>query len=139
MDTTKGTVWYCANRPTPVLRQHKMGDLWVKKEHHGAQVIHRWDGRDWVRIMPKTPPKPTASKSQLYPSPSKQERAARRQAKRETFPFAVDYDLAYDGGGAAFTQYYRTRLAARWCAFWNVRIASWGGTAELREMTSDKT
>ena len=70
---------------------------------------------------------------QLYPPPRRERRKARRQAKQEARPWAVRYDLAYDGGGSKWDGYYRTRFGAQLAAFWNVRIASWGGTAVLRE------
>lgn len=68
---------------------------------------------------------------QLHPSPRRALRKERRQARREMRRWAVDYDLAYDGGGSTFTSYYRTRGGAKIAAFWNAHIASWGGTAVL--------
>lgn len=43
----------------------------------------------------------------------------------------VRYDLAYDGGGETWWGYYRTRKGAKFSAFFNVKIRSWGGTAFL--------
>jgi hypothetical protein len=51
-----------------------------------------------------------------------------------TCRWRVDFDLAYDGGGSAWAQYYRTKLGARLSMFWNRFIASWGGKAELTEV-----
>lgn len=48
-------------------------------------------------------------------------------------PWGVRFDLAYDGGGDAWTQFYRTKLGARISILWNKHIASWGGTAVLFE------
>ena len=44
-------------------------------------------------------------------------------------------ELAYDGGGSAsWTQYYWTKIGARFSKFWHLYIASWGGRAELSEV-----
>jgi len=46
-------------------------------------------------------------------------------------PWRVEYDLAYDGGGSSWTAYYRTRWGAKFSAWWNVHVSSWGGSAVL--------
>lgn len=46
-------------------------------------------------------------------------------------PLRVEYDLAYDFGGSAWTGYYRTRWGAKIAAFVNLHITSWGGTARM--------
>lgn len=65
-----------------------------------------------------------AMSEQLYPK----ERRKRDLSHR---PWRIDYRLAYDGGGSSWTGYYNSRFTARLFAFWNVRFASWGGTAIL--------
>lgn len=45
--------------------------------------------------------------------------------------YRVRYDLAYDGGGDQWEDFYRTRLGARFAIFWNRQFASWGGSAVL--------
>ena len=45
--------------------------------------------------------------------------------------WAVVYDLAYDGGGSDFVEFYRTKtgaLVARWL---HMNLRSWGGSAKL--------
>lgn len=54
--------------------------------------------------------------------------------KPKTRPWAVAYDLAYDGGGASFVSHYRTYLGARVGIFYNKYIGSWGGSAELLDL-----
>lgn len=49
----------------------------------------------------------------------------------ERYPWLVHYDLAYDDGGDRWTGYYRGYWRARLAIFWNRRIASWGGSADL--------
>jgi hypothetical protein len=51
-----------------------------------------------------------------------------------TCRWRVDFDLAYDGGGSAWTQYYWTKFGARFSMFWHKQIASWSGSAELTEV-----
>lgn len=48
--------------------------------------------------------------------------------------WAVVYELAYDGGGSDWWQYYRTRHGALVSAWWNLYITSWGGSATLIEI-----
>jgi hypothetical protein len=57
-----------------------------------------------------------------------------KQTKRDVAkgrPWRVDYDLAYEGGGTAFKQYYRTRQGAIFSAFFHKFVRSYGGTAIL--------
>lgn len=66
----------------------------------------------------------------LYPRPlkSKPDHSDRR--------WRVDYELIYDyGGSGKWTAYYATRAHAKLAAFWNVRIASWGGSAVLTDQS----
>lgn len=53
-----------------------------------------------------------------------------------TCKWRVDFtNLAYDGGGLeSWTQYYWTKLGARISMFWNLHIASWGGSAKLTKV-----
>lgn len=51
-----------------------------------------------------------------------------------TCRWRVDFDLAYDGGGAAWTQYYKTKIGACFSMVWHKYVASWGGKAELKEV-----
>lgn len=60
----------------------------------------------------------------MYPKP-------RRERDNSGKRWRVDYDLAYDGGGSRFSVYYSSKRVARYCAWWNVKIGSWGGTAIL--------
>jgi hypothetical protein len=55
---------------------------------------------------------------------------------QHTCKWKVDFiNLAYDGGGSAsWTQYYWTKLGARFSMLWNVYVASWGGRAELKKV-----
>lgn len=46
-------------------------------------------------------------------------------------PYHVYYDLSYEGGGREWVGYYRTKVGAIVCAWINVYILSWGGTARL--------
>lgn len=65
---------------------------------------------------------------QLYPRPP------RKEKDHTDRQWHVYYDLTYDmGGSGPWCGYYRTRIGARIAAWWNVRIASWGGTALLIE------
>ena len=50
----------------------------------------------------------------------------------------VEYDLAYDGGGSAWTAYYRTRLGAVLARWWHYYLASWGGTAVVTDMRAQR-
>lgn len=50
--------------------------------------------------------------------------------------YRVRYDLAYDGGGAAWIGYYRTLRGARVAVWWNRNVASWGGIAEILDTQS---
>lgn len=52
--------------------------------------------------------------------------------------YRVDYDLAYDGGGARWTGYYRFATSARLAMVWNRWIASWGGTAILHDSRQER-
>lgn len=51
-----------------------------------------------------------------------------------TCRWRIEFWLAYDGGGAEWTQYYFTKLGALFSKFWHVNIASWGGRATLTEV-----
>jgi hypothetical protein len=65
-------------------------------------------------------------------SDKKQARHERRRLKKMARAnYRVEYDLAYDGGGSAFEEYYKTALGARVAAFIHLHIRSWGGSAEL--------
>lgn len=68
---------------------------------------------------------------QLYPKP-------KRDRDRSGLRWRVDYDLAYDFCSGEFSEYYATRLQAKIAAFWNVRIASWGGSATLIDQHAGK-
>lgn len=71
----------------------------------------------------------------VWEHPRPRRRRAERRAQRLVVamrrPWRMEYALAYDGGGSAFTVYYRTQFGARWSAFWHVHFRSWGGTARL--------
>ena len=54
-----------------------------------------------------------------------------RHKKKARAHFRVLYDLAYDGGGSIFDEYYKTELGARVSAFFHLHFRSWGGSAEL--------
>lgn len=56
------------------------------------------------------------------------------EKNEHTCRWRVDFDLAYDGGGSSWTQYYRTKIGARISMLWNCHVASWGGSAELKEV-----
>lgn len=62
----------------------------------------------------------------LYPKPLKVKDTSDRR-------WRVDYDLFYDGGSGKWTGYYPTRALAKFAAFWNVRVGSWGGSAVLTD------
>lgn len=68
----------------------------------------------------------------LYPKPRR-----RKQKDLSHRPYRVDYSLAYDGGGSSFTCYYRSYFTARVCAFYHVRIGSWGGKAVLTKQKAE--
>jgi hypothetical protein len=74
-------------------------------------------------------------KEELFPTKvkkSKKERATGR-------PWRVDYDLTYEGGGAAaFQQYYRTRQGAILSAFFHKFVRSYGGTAILFHQPTER-
>lgn len=55
----------------------------------------------------------------------------RRARKKRVANYRVEYDLAYDGGGSAFEEYYRTKIGARISAFFHLHVRSWGGSADL--------
>lgn len=76
-------------------------------------------------------------KQQLYPSPTRAERRNRKQQRREQRRWSVEYDLLYDGGSSQWTGWYRSRATARMCAYWNVNIGSWGGSAHLIDHVYD--
>lgn len=63
---------------------------------------------------------------QLYPKVKKSLDHSHRR-------WRVDYNLTYDYYTDEFTLYYNTYLWMRWCVFYNVKIASWGGTAVLTD------
>lgn len=55
-----------------------------------------------------------------------------------THPWGVRFDLAYDGGGEGWTEYYRTKLGALLSIVRHKWFTSWGGSAVLfHTMTSD--
>lgn len=52
-----------------------------------------------------------------------------------TCKWRVDFEnLAYDDGSASWTQYYWTKIGARFSKFWHLNIASWGGKAILKKV-----
>lgn len=63
---------------------------------------------------------------ELYPKEPKPEKPVPSVRLK---PWAVKYEeLVYDGGGgASWTQYYYTRLGARFSAFMHYHIRSYGG------------
>lgn len=63
---------------------------------------------------------------QLYPKVSKTKDTSHRRWK-------VDYNLTYDYYTDEFTLYYNKYLWMRLCVFYNVKIASWGGSAILTD------
>lgn len=69
--------------------------------------------------------------TKLYPKPRREEVRRLKQLYREKRKWRVEYDLNYDGGSSIWTGYYRTLIGAKLLAFYNIRIASWGGTADL--------
>jgi hypothetical protein len=60
----------------------------------------------------------------------------KKQKTESNRKWAVDYDLAYDGGGSAWTGNYRTKTGAKIALFYNRFIASWGGSAKLYHRTT---
>lgn len=66
----------------------------------------------------------------VYPRPRKPRDHSHR-------PWHVRYDLAYDGGGSRWDGYYRTLWGAKIAMIWNVRVASWGGSAILNRQWAD--
>lgn len=63
---------------------------------------------------------------------TKKERRERAlQKKTDRSNYRVHYDVAYDGGGSEFDEYYKTKLGARISAFFHLHFRSWGGSAEL--------
>lgn len=65
---------------------------------------------------------------QLYP------KVPRVKPERIDRPWRVEYDMTFDGGGSAWSQYYRTEFGARWSAFWWEHFRSWGGRATLHNV-----
>lgn len=72
------------------------------------------------------------AEKKLYPKPSPAPRPIPSAVDR---PWAVKFDLVYDGGAAKWIQYYRTKTGARFSAWWKYHISSWGGSAVLIENT----
>jgi len=68
-------------------------------------------------------------RKQLYP-------VERKPRDRSHLPWKVEYDLAYDGGGSRWSQYYRWYWQARLMAFLNYHVFSWGGSAVLYDNRS---
>ena len=62
---------------------------------------------------------------------ARDERLKRKREARQLRRWRMEYDLIYDGGGSAFAVHYRTKLGARWSAFWHMHVRSWGGSAQL--------
>ena len=58
-----------------------------------------------------------------------QENRLKRKMARSNF--RMHYDLAFDGGGSAFDEYYRTMVGARISAFFWLHFRSWGGSSTL--------
>lgn len=54
-----------------------------------------------------------------------------REKRMARANYRMEYDLAYDGGGSTFSEYYKTELGARVSAFFHLHFRSWGGSAEL--------
>lgn len=59
----------------------------------------------------------------------KQQRRLEKKMARANF--RVHYDLAYDGGGSEFDEYYKTKWGAWISALIHIHVRSWGGTADL--------
>lgn len=77
---------------------------------------------------------PDVKSIMLYPKPAstrKAEAKERRAERRWHRRWCVDYTLSYDGKTVGWMKFYRTELGARISAYWNVKVASDGGTAEL--------
>ena len=79
------------------------------------------------RLRTPEPPKPVW----VHGANARDRRRARLEYRAATRRWRMHYDLAYDGGGSEFDQYYRTRFGARWSAFWHLHFRSWGGSAKL--------
>lgn len=63
---------------------------------------------------------------QLYP------KAPKPEPDHSDRSWAIRYeDVIYDNGVFSWTKYYRTKLGARFFAWWTIHIASWGGGASL--------
>lgn len=60
---------------------------------------------------------------QLFPRPRRtpKDKSGRR--------WRVKYDLTYEGGGGEWSGYYRSKTMSFVCAWFNVYVASYGGTA----------
>ena len=73
------------------------------------------------------------SEGMLWSSSDKKEAKVKRRRERRMARanYRMEYDLAYDGGGSAFNEYYKTRWGARIAAFFHLHVLSWGGSAEL--------
>lgn len=67
---------------------------------------------------------PVERKIETYPKQRRKRDKSRRR-------FRVRYDLAYDGGGCLWDGYYRSRVGAAIAIFWNMHVASYGGSADL--------
>lgn len=68
---------------------------------------------------------------QVYP----RERKTRDKSHRR---WRMDAELAYDGGGGKWTDYYRTYLGARIAAFYHYHIASYGGSIEITDQQEER-
>ena len=65
----------------------------------------------------------------VYPKP-------RRHRDHPDRPWRVHYALVHDGGGSSWSGHYRTSRGARMSIWWNMHVASWGGSAVLVRTTA---
>ncbi len=56
---------------------------------------------------------------------------AKRKRQHPERRYRVRYDLAYEGGGSQWDGYYRSLVGASVAIFYNMNIASYGGSAKL--------
>lgn len=71
-------------------------------------------------------PAPLFEPEQIYPK-----KPRKRGLDDSSRPWRVEYELAYDGGGGRWTGYYNSEDSARFFAWVEVKIKSWGGSAVL--------
>ena len=61
----------------------------------------------------------------------KRKQARRLRKKMARSNYRIRYDLAFDGGGSVFDEYYKTRTGALISSFFWRHVRSWGGSAYL--------